>query len=191
MADQTINLSKIECIPPKNTISTLNQFIINTVDFINKFAYFSEEKLICLDENIDRLETQLILLEKKLETIPPEYFANVDMKVTTQTYASPQNPTITEANNPGNSNISSPPPPPPPPPPGNTTVNQSSGGLPPPPPPPINLLLAGGAKNLPPPPPPPPVNQNNNENPAGGQENNNEENKPAEENKNELPGNFL
>lgn len=33
---QTINLSKIECIPPKLTIATLNQFIMNSVDFINR-----------------------------------------------------------------------------------------------------------------------------------------------------------
>ena len=61
----TINLSKIECIPPKNTIATINQFILNTTDFINRFAFFSEEKLLTLDENIDRLETQLISIREE------------------------------------------------------------------------------------------------------------------------------
>lgn len=33
---QTINLSKIESIPPKLTVAALNQFIITSVDFINR-----------------------------------------------------------------------------------------------------------------------------------------------------------
>jgi len=152
---QTINLSKIECIPPKNTIATINQFILNTTDFINRFAFFSEEKLLYLDENIEKLETLLILLEKKLETIPAEYFANIN----TQVSQIPTTPAPLVNNNNNVSTISTPPPPP------NITNTQNAGALPPPPPPPpLNLLLAGKITT---PPPPLPLNNANNNADAG------------------------
>lgn len=181
----TINLSKIECIPPKNTIATINQFILNTTDFINRFAFFSEEKLLYLDENVEKLETQLILLEKKLETIPAEYFANVNTTISQpQTISSPPPPTEVLNNNYNNNSTPGgpPPPPPPPPPPGILA------------PPPLNLLLKGGTP--PPPPPPPPVQNNNNSNPNpnpnptdGQQQPTGEEAK--QEVKNEFPGKIL
>lgn len=173
--NQTINLSKIECIPPKNTIATINQFIINTTDFINRFAFFSEEKLLSLDESIDRLETQLILLEKKLETIPPEYFANINTQVS---QISAPAPDLLSSNNQGGSNV--------PPPPPNLNITQNAGALPPPP---LNLLLgntsAGGLPPLPPPLPGQNTGGNNNtpNTPA-------EEAKPQEEKKPEFPGNY-
>ena len=186
----TINLSKIECIPPKNTIATINQFILNTTDFINRFAYFSEEKLLYLDENVEKLETQLILLEKKLETIPAEYFANVNTQILTQISA-PVNQTTDLLNpNPMNSGgqtqqIQ------PPGPPGPPTISQNPGVIAPPP---LNLLLAGG-KTLPP--PPPPV-LNNPAGPGQGgsssspveqqQQGGAEQQPPPEEKKNEIPG---
>lgn len=174
----TINLSKIECIPPKNTIATINQFILNTTDFINRFAFFSEEKLLYLDENVEKLETQLILLEKKLETIPAEYFANVNTTISQpQTLSSPPPPMeVANNNNNNNSTAGGPPPPPPPPPPPGILA-----------PPPLNLLLKGGTP--PPPPPPPPVQNNSNPttNPTDGQQQPTGE-EAKQEVKNEFPG---
>lgn len=185
--NQTINLSKIECIPPKNTISTINQFLLNTTDFINRFAYFSEEKLLYLDENVERLETQLILLEKKLETIPAEYFSNINTQISAPvSQPQPQPQTQTQ---PTSNAISIPPPP------NISNIIQNSGALPPPP---LNLLLAGGGQKTNLPPLPPLNNANNNNNNINNSNNNNAEQNlqsqaeevKQEENKNELPGNI-
>lgn len=73
MSDQ-IDLSKLEAVPFKNTIGVLNEYILNTLDFINKFGHCNENKLYELDQVLDEIESKVLLLEKKLDSIPPEVF---------------------------------------------------------------------------------------------------------------------
>jgi WASH complex subunit CCDC53 len=63
-------LANIEPIAIKKTLMIVNNFIINTVDFCNKFSVLSERKLAKISQNIQRIEIVLALLEAKLESVP-------------------------------------------------------------------------------------------------------------------------
>lgn len=63
-------LSSIQPIPTKKTLMLVNNFIVNTVDFINKFSALCERKLAKISLHTQKLETQLLLLETKLESVP-------------------------------------------------------------------------------------------------------------------------
>jgi len=63
-------LANIEPIAIKKTLMIVNNFIINTVDFCNKFAMLSERKLARISQNVQRIEIVLSLLEAKLESVP-------------------------------------------------------------------------------------------------------------------------
>jgi len=62
-------LSNIQPIPIKKTLMIVNNFVINTADFINKFAVLSERKLNKISQSIQRLEIVLAILEAKLASI--------------------------------------------------------------------------------------------------------------------------
>ena len=48
----------------------VNNFVINTADFINKFSMICERKLNKISQQIQRLEIVLAILEAKLDSIP-------------------------------------------------------------------------------------------------------------------------
>ena len=101
---------------------------------------------------MDKLDTQLLLLEKKLETLPPEYFSNINQTVSqAQTLPMPSLSSLTSQTH------SVPPPPQPPsgvpPPPPFGVPSPPPLGVPPPPtkaPLPSPLIMGGGGP-LPPP----------------------------------------
>ncbi|KAL0484775.1 WASH complex subunit CCDC53 [Acrasis kona] len=95
------------------TLDLVNAFVIQTTQFLNRFAILCENKLGKVGKDIHKLEVTLSLLEGKLNSIEGLSSVPVDLP-STQAAGTP-------------SGI--PPPPPPPPPPG-------MGGPPPPPPPP-------------------------------------------------------
>ena len=47
----------------------VNSFILNTTDFLNKFASLCEQKLLNVSQQVQRVEIVLALLEAKLESI--------------------------------------------------------------------------------------------------------------------------
>ena len=47
----------------------INNFIINTSDFLNKFVSISESKLMKVEQQINKLEILLALLDSKLDSI--------------------------------------------------------------------------------------------------------------------------
>jgi WASH complex subunit CCDC53 len=63
-------LSNIGSIPTKKTLMLVNNFITNTVDFMNKFASLCEKKLLAVSTQTQKLEITLNLLEAKLESVP-------------------------------------------------------------------------------------------------------------------------
>jgi len=63
-------LQGLQPIPAKKTLMIVNSFIINTVDFLNKFTSVAEEKLRKVQQAIQRLEITLALLEGKLDSVP-------------------------------------------------------------------------------------------------------------------------
>ena len=63
-------LTGLQPIPVKKTLMIVNSFLINTTDFLNKFAAIAEQKLMRVTQTIQRVEIILALLEGKLESVP-------------------------------------------------------------------------------------------------------------------------
>ncbi|XP_044792485.1 WASH complex subunit 3 [Bubalus bubalis] len=64
-----IDLTKVPAIQQKRTVAFLNQFVVHTVQFLNRFSTVCEEKLD-LSLRIQQIETTLNILDAKLSSIP-------------------------------------------------------------------------------------------------------------------------
>lgn len=126
-------LSNIQPIPIKKTLMIVNNFIINTTEFMNKFAVLCERKLSKVSQKTTNLEIMLALLEVKLGSI--EWLSGGGAVAGSEAGGGA-----------GDGGVSAPPPPPgpgspPPPPPG----APGAAGPPPPAPPAPPAGAAGGA----------------------------------------------
>nr|XP_056701893.1 WASH complex subunit 3 isoform X1 [Euleptes europaea] len=65
-----IDLTKVPAIQQKRTVAFLNQFVVHTVQFLNRFSTVCEEKLLALSLRIQQIETLLNILDAKLSSIP-------------------------------------------------------------------------------------------------------------------------
>ncbi|XP_069048913.1 WASH complex subunit 3 [Lepisosteus oculatus] len=65
-----IDLTKVPAIQQKRIVAFLNQFIVHTVRFLNRFSTVCEEKLASVSLRIQQIETTLNILEAKLSSIP-------------------------------------------------------------------------------------------------------------------------
>ncbi|XP_059672593.1 WASH complex subunit 3 isoform X3 [Gavia stellata] len=65
-----IDLTKVPAIQQKRTVAFLNQFVVHTVQFLNRFSTVCEEKLSALSLRIQQIETTLNILDAKLSSIP-------------------------------------------------------------------------------------------------------------------------
>ena len=72
-----IDLSQLERIPTRHTIALVNEHVLNSIDFVNKFSFTSEKKLVEMDFLLYNIDAKLQLLEKKLDSVPPEYYQNL------------------------------------------------------------------------------------------------------------------
>ncbi|KAH0516360.1 Nucleoporin Nup37 [Microtus ochrogaster] len=62
--------SQVPAIQQKRTVAFLNQFVVHTVQFLNRFSTVCEEKLADLSLRIQQIETTLNILDAKLSSIP-------------------------------------------------------------------------------------------------------------------------
>ncbi|XP_006010089.1 WASH complex subunit 3 [Latimeria chalumnae] len=74
-----VDLTKVPAIQQKRTVAFLNQFIVHTVQFLNRFSTVCEEKLGALSLRIQQIETTLNILEAKLSSIPGLEDVKVDV----------------------------------------------------------------------------------------------------------------
>ncbi|XP_077090457.1 WASH complex subunit 3 [Siphateles boraxobius] len=65
-----IDLTKVPAIQQRRIVAFLNQFIVHTVRFLNRFSTVCEEKLATVSLRIQQIETTLSILEAKLASIP-------------------------------------------------------------------------------------------------------------------------
>ncbi|XP_076967928.1 WASH complex subunit 3 isoform X4 [Tamandua tetradactyla] len=65
-----LDLTKVPAIQQKRTVAFLNQFVVHTVQFLNRFSTVCEEKLADLSLRIQQIETTLNILDAKLSSIP-------------------------------------------------------------------------------------------------------------------------
>ncbi|NWT25546.1 WASC3 protein, partial [Cardinalis cardinalis] len=63
-------LTQVPAIQQKRTVAFLNQFVVHTVQFLNRFSTVCEEKLSALSLRIQQIETTLNILDAKLSSIP-------------------------------------------------------------------------------------------------------------------------
>nr|XP_033808273.1 WASH complex subunit 3 isoform X2 [Geotrypetes seraphini] len=61
---------RVPAIQQKRTVAFLNQFVVHTVQFLNRFSRACEEKLSSLSLRMQQIETTLNILEAKLSSIP-------------------------------------------------------------------------------------------------------------------------
>lgn len=71
-------------IPFRDSLDLVSAFVIQTTEFLNKFASTCEERLAQVEYNIQQLEVTLGILESKLASID-----NVQMPVVAQTTTQP------------------------------------------------------------------------------------------------------
>ncbi|XP_044297126.1 WASH complex subunit 3 [Varanus komodoensis] len=65
-----IDLTKVPAIQQKRTVAFLNQYVVHTIQFLNRFSTVCEEKLSALSLRIQQIETTLNILDAKLSSIP-------------------------------------------------------------------------------------------------------------------------
>lgn len=54
-------------------LAFINHFIINTVDFLNKFIANCETKFIAFETKLQHVESSLLIIESKLASVPDSY----------------------------------------------------------------------------------------------------------------------
>ncbi|XP_005811991.1 WASH complex subunit 3 [Xiphophorus maculatus] len=65
-----VDLTKVPAIQQRRVVAHLNQFVVHTVRFLNRFSTVCEEKLSNISLRIQQIETTLCILEAKLSSIP-------------------------------------------------------------------------------------------------------------------------
>nr|XP_046234449.1 WASH complex subunit 3 [Scatophagus argus] len=65
-----VDLTKVPAIQQRRIVAYLNQFVVHTVRFLNRFSVVCEEKLSNISLRIQQIETTLCILEAKLSSIP-------------------------------------------------------------------------------------------------------------------------
>ncbi|KAJ3612465.1 hypothetical protein NHX12_020740 [Muraenolepis orangiensis] len=65
-----VDLTKVPAIQQRRVVAYLNQFVVHTVRFLNRFSTVCEEKLSNISLRIQQIETTLSILEAKLSSIP-------------------------------------------------------------------------------------------------------------------------
>lgn len=65
-----VDLTKVPAIQQRRIVAYLNQFVVHTVRFLNRFSIVCEEKLANISLRIQQIETTLCILEAKLSSIP-------------------------------------------------------------------------------------------------------------------------
>lgn len=65
-----VDLTKVPAIQQRRIVACLNQFVVHTVRFLNRFSTVCEEKLADISLRIQQIETTLCILEAKLSSIP-------------------------------------------------------------------------------------------------------------------------
>jgi hypothetical protein len=63
----TTDFSKFDPVPHKTTLHLVNNFVLQTTRFLNRFSNICEEKLAVVAKDIQSLEISLSIIESKLQ----------------------------------------------------------------------------------------------------------------------------
>ncbi|KAA8580300.1 hypothetical protein FQN60_005835 [Etheostoma spectabile] len=64
-----VDLTKVPAIQQRRVVAYLNQFVVHTVRFLNRFSTVCEEKLANISLRIQQIETTLCILEAKRDSV--------------------------------------------------------------------------------------------------------------------------
>ena len=106
---QAINYEQVDPVDQGRTLGFVNNFLVETVEFLNRFSAVCDKRLHDVSSSLQRLEVTMAILESKLTSIPG--LENVDSTTVIEAPASQPAPQASTSEPAGG-------PPPPPPPPG-------------------------------------------------------------------------
>ena len=75
-----VDYSNIEGIQRKRVLKFVNHFVVQMSNFLSNFSQTCDIKLLTLANKLQNLETSLVLLEHKLESIPQLTVVQIDKK---------------------------------------------------------------------------------------------------------------
>lgn len=132
-----VNYAAVEAINQRELVTYFNMFLARSCTFLNTFATTCEDKLSGLHSRLEIIDTNLVLLETKLNSV--DELKDVKLESTQETSQdTSSNSTQVENQTQSQSGGAPVPPPPPPPPPGPSVPQvQDAPAAPPPPPPPV------------------------------------------------------
>lgn len=105
-----VDLTKVPAIQQRRIVAYLNQFVVHTVRFLNRFSTVCEEKLSNISLRIQQIETTLCILEAKLSSIPG--LEDVTIDGAAQQQAAQTNGPMAAGQNQADGPTAGPPPPP-------------------------------------------------------------------------------
>lgn len=65
-----VNLSEVSALPARDMVSLINEFVVSTAQFLNRFARLCDKRLAKVSSTVDRIEITMAILETKLASIP-------------------------------------------------------------------------------------------------------------------------
>ena len=68
--EMSLDLQKVKSLPVQKSLLLINNFVINTTNFLNAFAETCEKKISQVSSKATELEIMLAVLEAKLNSIP-------------------------------------------------------------------------------------------------------------------------
>lgn len=81
------NPAKIKAIPIQKTVILINNFVLNTCDFLNVFSESCEKKISVISSKVTELEILLAVLEAKLNSVPGLEYTSADLPSATPAVA--------------------------------------------------------------------------------------------------------
>ncbi|KAK6622027.1 hypothetical protein RUM44_001834 [Polyplax serrata] len=70
MIGPNVDLETVNAINKKRLLAFVNHFIVNTTQFLNNLSKSCEYGLMTLENKIQKLETSIVMLESKLNSVP-------------------------------------------------------------------------------------------------------------------------
>ena len=65
-----VDYDQVEPLQRKRLLKFVNHFVLQMTNFVSNFSQTCDTKLMCISEKLVNLETSLVLLENKLESVP-------------------------------------------------------------------------------------------------------------------------
>ena len=65
-----VDYDQVEPLQRKRLLKFVNHFVLQMANFVSNFSQTCDTKLMCISEKLVNLETSLVLLENKLDSVP-------------------------------------------------------------------------------------------------------------------------